>query len=102
MTRPQPPVDPARVRALLIELGDVLGQLAAQIQPPTAPPGPVTLIPPAEAARRLGISRSSMYVLLAKGGEEGVRSVRIGGRRCVPVSEITRLAGMATGDGGRS
>lgn len=43
---------------------------------------------PAEAARRLGMSRSGIYELVAQGL---VRSVKLGRRRLIPVSELHRL-----------
>lgn len=48
---------------------------------------------PAEAARRLGVSRATIYGLLEHGQ---LRSVKVGRRRLIPVSELHRLVG----DGG--
>lgn len=43
-----------------------------------------------EACRRLSISRASLYRLNATGE---IRTVRLGGRRLVPASEIVRVLG---------
>ena len=43
---------------------------------------------PAEAARALGLARSSLYAALTRGD---LRSVLVGGRRLVPRSEIDRI-----------
>jgi excisionase family DNA binding protein len=44
------------------------------------------LYTPCEAAHALGISRSSLYVLLSRGT---VHSVRIGGSRRIPATALT-------------
>lgn len=41
-----------------------------------------------EFRERVGISRSLIYRMIARGE---LRSVRLGGRRVVPVSEVARL-----------
>lgn len=46
---------------------------------------PVLLLRVEEAARRLGIGRSSMYRLLASGD---IESVRVGGLRRIPVPAL--------------
>jgi excisionase family DNA binding protein len=43
------------------------------------------LYTPVEAANALGISRSSLYVLLAQGA---IRSIQIGGSRRIPVDAL--------------
>jgi excisionase family DNA binding protein len=48
------------------------------------------LVRPAEAADLIGVSRSTMYALIASGA---VRSVRIDGRMIrIPLTELERLA----------
>lgn len=47
------------------------------------------LYPVAEAAHRLGIARSTLYEMLARGD---LASVRLGGRRLVPADELARFA----------
>jgi excisionase family DNA binding protein len=51
-------------------------------------PDPV-LVSVDEAAARLGISRRTVYVLIADGS---IRSVSVGRRRLVPAKELERLA----------
>jgi excisionase family DNA binding protein len=48
---------------------------------------------PGEAALALGLARSSVYAALARGD---LRSVRVGGRRLVPRSEIERILADST------
>jgi excisionase family DNA binding protein len=52
-----------------------------------APDG-LLLVDVLEAARRIGIGRSELYVLLRS---NRVRSVKIGRRRLVPVAELNRF-----------
>lgn len=47
------------------------------------------LYPVAEAAHSLGIARSTLYEMLARGD---LASVRLGGRRLVPAEELARFA----------
>jgi excisionase family DNA binding protein len=82
-----PPDAETRVRAALTELGEALIELARQKPPATT--SPVELVSVAEAARRAGIGRSSMYLEVQAGR---IRSVRVRGRRLVPAAELTRLA----------
>ena len=51
-----------------------------------ADPGQL-LLSPVEAAKRLGIGRSTLYLLLA---DEQLESVHIGARRLVPVEGLER------------
>lgn len=48
---------------------------------------------PAEVATVFGVSRSSIYEAIRRGE---LRSVRLGGRRLIPVAEIRRV--LASGD----
>jgi excisionase family DNA binding protein len=50
----------------------------------------VELLSVTQAAQRLGISRATLYRLLAKGDFE-LRTINIGRRRLVPSSEIDRF-----------
>jgi excisionase family DNA binding protein len=85
------PADPeVRLRAALDELADALVALARESRPHADAGVPIQLLSVSEAAGRLGISRSSAYVALGAGR---LWSIRIGGRRLVPSSEIARLAG---------
>ena len=52
------------------------------------PPAPVLAVPPAEAARLLGLSRPMIYKLICSGQ---LRTVTIGRARRVPVAELERL-----------
>ncbi len=58
-------------------------------------PAPRLAVSVAEAAAALGVSRGGMYRHVQAGT---VRSVKIGGRRLVPVAELERL--VAAGGGG--
>ncbi len=51
-------------------------------------PVPPAALSPADAARELSLSRSHVYNLMAAGE---LRSVKIGRRRVIPYSEVTRL-----------
>lgn len=55
--------------------------------PPDAAPNEALLSVPA-AAQRLGVGRSTLYVLLARGALE---AVRIGRRTLVPTTSVERL-----------
>jgi excisionase family DNA binding protein len=84
------PADPeVRLRAALDELADALVALARESRPSADAGAPIQLLSVPEAARRLAISRSSAYVALGSGR---LRSVKVGGRRLVPSSEVSRLA----------
>ena len=63
---------------------DVIGVLPGDR--PKAPVGRL-MFTPNELADALGISRSGLYVLMAKGD---IRSVRIGGARRIPTDEVAR------------
>jgi excisionase family DNA binding protein len=54
------------------------------------------LFTPPEAAQALGVSRSTIYVLMASGD---VPSVRIGSSRRIPVDGLRRYVGALTGKG---
>jgi excisionase family DNA binding protein len=56
----------------------------------TAPP---ELLRIPDAARRLGIGRTQLYALVGSGE---VRSLKLGGRRVIPATEVARLAESAT------
>lgn len=64
-------------------------------RPSTVPPVKRFGYSPAETAGALGICRSTVYNLIAKGD---IKVAKIGTRTIVPVSEIERLAGMGSGD----
>jgi excisionase family DNA binding protein len=51
---------------------------------------PRLLLTTAEAARAMGVSRDTLYTLLWRQGPEGVRSVKAGKRRLIPVRELER------------
>jgi excisionase family DNA binding protein len=55
---------------------------------PAAQPSPPELLDVREAARRVGISRTSLYQLL---GRHEVRSIKVGRRRLVPASALLAL-----------
>lgn len=57
--------------------------------PPAPPPAPPIFVSPAEAARLLGISRASLYLLFDDGT---VPSRKLGGRRVVPLKFLRDLA----------
>jgi excisionase family DNA binding protein len=91
------PADPeARLRAALDELADALLGLARDRRTADADEAPVALLSVREAARALGVSRSTAYLMVADGS---LRSVKLRGRRFVPSSEVVRLAA-AGGSGG--
>jgi len=46
------------------------------------------VLSPAQAAQALGLSRAAVYNLMARGE---LRSVKLGGSRRIPVSELERL-----------
>lgn len=77
-----------RVQAALDALGAALVDLAREGTQP-APAAPVELLSPRVAAERLSISRSSLYLALSSGA---IASRKVGGRRVIPASEITRIA----------
>jgi hypothetical protein len=77
-----------RVRAAIAELGDALIALARE-QAPAVADGPVELLDVEAFAQRAGIGRSSAWLAVSSGS---VRSVKVGGRRVVPASELSRLA----------
>ena len=54
----------------------------------TSPKSPVLAVPPAEAARLLGLSPQMIYKLIRLGQ---LRTVNIGRTRRVPVIELERL-----------
>lgn len=81
----------ARVRATVQELADALIALVRE-QAASGATAAVELVSVAEFARRAGISRSTAY--LAAGST--LRTIRIRGRRLVPVSELGRLADAAS------
>ncbi len=67
--------------------------------PPVAPCSDVILaLPINDACRALGIGRSSLYELIAKGR---IKTARVGGRRLVPLSELIRLLDESTDRGAR-
>ena len=76
-----------RVRAALAELGDALVALATSAGPVTAPP--VELLTVDAFAKRVGISRSTLYAAVAAGE---VRSCRLRNRRLIPGTELVRIA----------
>jgi excisionase family DNA binding protein len=75
-----------RIRLICGELAEAMIALAA-LTP--APRQPIELLDVPEAARRLGLARSSLYAALGRGE---VRAVRIGGRVTIPSSEIEAIA----------
>ena len=66
----------------------------SQLAPsPSRPdPGRRAAYSPAEAAGLFGLSRSSLYAAIDRGE---IRSVKLGGRRLIPASEIRRILGEA-------
>ena len=81
-----------RVHAAVRELADALLAAARESRPPV-PSAPIELLSPAAFARRASLSRSSLYLALAKGD---IRSLKVRGRRLIPASEISRLTDAAT------
>jgi excisionase family DNA binding protein len=80
-----------RLALALVELVDALRAEVREELQASAPPreAPVELVSVEEFARRIGIGRSSAYVGVGSGS---VRSVKVGGRRLIPASEVARLA----------
>lgn len=78
----------ARLEAAVAELVAALREELAAAAPP-AGPAPVELLGVESFAARAGIGRSSAWLAVSSGA---VRSVKIGGRRLVPASELSRLA----------
>jgi hypothetical protein len=83
----------ARVRAAVSELADAILEVVRESTPPPQHSGPVELLSVGEFARRAGIERSSAYLAVQDGS---LRTVKVRGRRLVPVSELARLAASAT------
>lgn len=84
-----------RVRATAAELGEALVELVHASAAERAR-GPVQLLSVAEAAKRLGVSRTSAYQLIGSGR---LRSITVGRRRLVPASELERIAREGLQDG---
>lgn len=61
---------------------------------PAAPTRPRLSLSPTEAAEALGLCRATVYNMVARGD---LRTVKIGRRTLIPVTELTRLLG---GDAG--
>lgn len=83
-----------RLRAALRDIGPLLAPVIAPVladllcdgSPAAAPsPSPEALLPVAEAARRLGIGRTTTFELIRSGQ---LRSVTVGRRRLVPSDAI--------------
>jgi len=64
--------------------------LAATSAAVVTPPPPETVLTVEEAAERLKVSKTLLYRAI---GDGEIRSIRIGKRRLIPSSEITRLIG---------
>ncbi|MGH9107291.1 MAG: helix-turn-helix domain-containing protein [Acidimicrobiales bacterium] len=72
--------------AAALELAEEVKQLAKAVTELVERPAPQPRAVSVEvAARLLGLSRSSLYELLERGA---LRSVKVGGRRLVPVAAI--------------
>jgi excisionase family DNA binding protein len=82
-----------RVRAAVAELAEALLAVARETAASRRDAEVVELLSPATFARRASLSRSSLYLALASGK---IRSVKVRGRRCVPASELARLAEAAS------
>lgn len=80
MTRP-----PAGALEPLVEalVDAVTARVLARLE--TAPP---RLLSPAEFARRAGLARSTVYLLLGNGT---IRSIKVGRRRLIAETEVRRL-----------
>jgi excisionase family DNA binding protein len=76
----------ARVLAALDSLRDAFGDLLAARHEPTEPPALWTLT---QAARRLGVSRSTLTRWANSGA---IAVVALDGRRWIPVAELDRIA----------
>ena len=63
--------------------------IRAEMRDAAAPQGPPRLMEVPEAAAALHISRATLYERI---GDGSIRSVKVGGRRLVPESEIARVA----------
>lgn len=61
---------------------------ALEEQMPRAIQEPDTVLTVDEAAAQLSVSRSLIYTMMRTGQLD---SVRIGRRRCIPVTEVTRI-----------
>jgi hypothetical protein len=81
-----------RLACAVAELVAALREEVATEATPRPSSVPVELIAPAEFARRASLGRSSVYLALASGV---IRSVRVGSRRLIAVSELARLADSA-------
>ncbi len=57
---------------------------------PAAPTRPRLSLSPTEAAEALGLCRATVYNMVARGD---LRTVKIGRRTLIPVTELTRLLG---------
>jgi len=62
---------------------------------PSSGPAPVALLGVAEAAHRLGISRTTLYGEI---GTSRVRSIKIGSRREIPADAIAEYVRRAQGE----
>jgi excisionase family DNA binding protein len=83
--------DLAAIRALLRQLTAAVDALDAQLQQPVvapAPAKPAKLFDPTEAAELLGLSRPTIYRLMAAGELEWVQ---IGARRRITAAAIDKI-----------
>lgn len=73
-----------------VQLAEAIAALvaAASSTAPAAPKAPETLLTINEVAERLRISKGLVYRMI---GDGKLRSIRIGKRRLVPATEVTRL-----------
>jgi excisionase family DNA binding protein len=71
-----------RLEAAIREL---VAAIREELTPRVEPDGPTALLSVAEAARRLGISRTTLYGEIAAGR---FRSVKLGRRRIIPADAI--------------
>lgn len=83
----------ARLDAALRELAEAIREEVRAELAPTRETAPVELLSVAEFARRSSVGRSTAYACVADGT---VASVKVRGRRLVPATEITRIAGRAS------
>ena len=84
-TTPKSPLRPSEISQCAVQAVD-------KHSPSLAPPLRPVAVRLSDACRALGIGNTSLYDMMGKGE---IKSIRIAGRRLIPVSEIDRIVAEA-------